>query len=58
MYWNDDATILEKVVALVINDENVDFTRYLANELDRGTVPSGQFIRLKQDYPDEATSFT
>jgi len=44
-------------VALVINDENVDFTRYLANELDKGTVPSGQYIRLKQDYPDEATSF-
>lgn len=57
MYWNNGATILEKVVALVINDENVDFTRYLANELDKGTVPSGQYIRLKQDYPDEATSF-
>jgi oligopeptide transport system substrate-binding protein len=57
MYWNNDATILDKVVGLVINDENVDLTRYLANELDKGTVPSGQYIRLKQDYPNQATSF-
>ena len=57
MYWNNDATILEKVITLVINDENVDLTRYLAGELDKGTVPSGQYIRLKQDYPNEATSF-
>ena len=57
MYWNNDATILDKVVGLVINDENVDLTRYLANELDKGTVPAGQYIRLKQDYPNQATSF-
>jgi len=56
-YWNNDATILDKVVTLVINDENVDLTRYLAGELDMGTVPSGQYLRLKEDYPDEATSF-
>jgi oligopeptide transport system substrate-binding protein len=57
MYWNNDATILDKVVTLVINDENTDLTRYLAGELDRGTVPSGQYLRLKAEYPDEATSF-
>ena len=57
MYWNNDATILDKVVTLVINDENVDLTRYLAGELDKGTVPSGQYLRLKEEYPDEATSF-
>ena len=57
MYWNNDATILDKVVTLVINDENVDLTRYLAGELDMGTVPSGQYLRLKEEYPDEATSF-
>ena len=57
LYWNNDATILDKVVTLVINDENVDLTRYLAGELDKGTVPSGQFLRLKEEYPDEATSF-
>lgn len=57
MYWNNDATIIDKVVTLVINDENTDLTRYLAGELDRGTVPSGQYLRLKAEYPDEATSF-
>jgi oligopeptide transport system substrate-binding protein len=57
MYWNNDATILDKVVTLVINDENVDLTRYLAGELDKGVVPSGQYLRLKEEYPDEATSF-
>ena len=56
-YWNNDATILDKVVALVINDENTDLTRYLAGELDKGTVPSGQYLRLKEEYPNEATSF-
>ena len=56
-YWNDSATILDKVVALVINDENTDLTRYLAGELDKGTVPSGQYLRLKKEYPNQATSF-
>ena len=57
LYWNNNATIIDKVVTLIINDENVDFTRYLANELDKGGVPTGQFKRLKEDYPDQATSF-
>jgi oligopeptide transport system substrate-binding protein len=30
MYWNNDDTILEKVVALVIPDENQGLTRYMA----------------------------
>lgn len=57
MYWNNDATIIDKTVALVINDENVALTRYLAGELDRTEVPSGQFPRLQTEYPDEAISF-
>ena len=57
LYWNDEATILDKVVTLVINDENVDLTRYLAGETDKGAVPSGQYLRLKDEYPDQATSF-
>jgi len=57
MYWNNDKTILDKVVTLVINDENVALTRYLAGELDRTEVPAGQYPRLKEEYPDEATSF-
>ncbi|MEM1237052.1 MAG: peptide ABC transporter substrate-binding protein [Pseudomonadota bacterium] len=57
MYWDNDNTVIEKVVALVINDENVALTRYLAGELDRTEVPSGQFPRLQQEYPEEAISF-
>lgn len=57
MYWNNDKTIIDKVVALVINDENVAFTRYQAGELDRTEIPSGQYPRLSQEMPDEATVF-
>ena len=56
-YWNNDATIIDKVVTLVINDENTDFTRWEAGETDMGAVPSGQYPRLKAQYPDEAISF-
>lgn len=56
-YWNNDATILEKVVVLVINDENTALTRFLAGELDRTEVPAGQFPRLKKEQPDSALSF-
>ncbi len=57
MYWDNDNTIIEKTVALVINDENQALTRYLSGELDRTEVPAGQFPRLKEEYPDEAISF-
>jgi len=56
-YWNNDATIIDKVVTLVINDENTDLTRWQAGETDKGAVPSGQYPRLKAEYPDEAISF-
>ncbi len=57
MYWNNDETIIEKVVALVINDDNTALTRYLAGELDRTEIPSGQYPRLHEEYPDQAVSF-
>ncbi len=57
MYWDNDNTIIEEVVALVINDENVALTRYLAGELDRTEMPAGQYPALKAEYPDEALSF-
>lgn len=56
-YWNNDNTTIDKTVALVINDENVALTRFLAGELDRTEVPAGQFPRLQKEYPDEAISF-
>lgn len=57
MYWNNDETIIETVVALVINDENTALTRYLAGELDRTEVPAGQYPRLAAEYPSQALSF-
>src|SRR5690606_18359428 len=45
-YWDAENTVLEKVVALVINDENQALTRFLAGELDRTEVPIGQYPRL------------
>lgn len=56
-YWNNDATIIDKVVALVINDENVALTRYKAGELDKTEIPAGQYPALKKSHPDEAFSF-
>ncbi|MDX1780574.1 MAG: peptide ABC transporter substrate-binding protein [Thalassovita sp.] len=57
MYWNNDATIIDKVVALVINDENVALTRYMAGELDRTEIPAGQYPRLAKEHADETTVF-
>ncbi len=56
-YWNNENTVLDKVVALVINDENVALTRFLAGELDRTDVPAGQFPRLQKEYPGVAISY-
>lgn len=57
LYWDNEHTVIEEVTALVINDENVALTRYMAGELDRTEVPTGEFPRLSQEYPDEAVSF-
>ncbi|MBV7407788.1 peptide ABC transporter substrate-binding protein [Maritimibacter sp. DP1N21-5] len=57
MYWDNENTVIERTVALVINDENVALTRYLAGELDRTEIPAGQYPKMAEEYPDEATSF-
>ncbi|KZL26392.1 ABC transporter substrate-binding protein [Pseudovibrio sp. Ad37] len=56
-YWDNESTIIDKVEALVMNDENVALTRYLAGETDRTEAPAGQFPRLKKEYPDQAVVF-
>ena len=57
-YWNNDATIIDEVTALIINDSNQALTRYLAGEIDLVMdVPAGQFPRLSEEYPGEALSF-
>ncbi|SFB13159.1 oligopeptide transport system substrate-binding protein [Poseidonocella pacifica] len=57
MYWDNENTIIDRTIALVINDENVALTRYLAGELDRTEIPAGQYPRLKEEHPEEAVSF-
>ena len=56
MYWDNENTYIDTVTRLVIPDENVALTRYLAGELDRTAVPTGQFPRLSEEFPDEALS--
>ena len=56
MYWDNENTIIEKTVSLVIPDENVALTRFLAGELDRTHVPAGQYPRLESEYPDDIMS--
>lgn len=55
-YWNAASVIMSPVTALTINDENAALTRYQAGELDRTTVPAGQYPRLHEEFPDEAVS--
>lgn len=56
-YWDAENTVLETVTALVINDENQALTRFLAGELDRTEIPTGEYPRLAEEYPDTAISF-
>ncbi len=56
MYWDNENTIIDKTVSLIIPDENVALTRFLAGELNRTDVPAGQFPRLAEQYPDDIMS--
>jgi oligopeptide transport system substrate-binding protein len=57
MYWNDSETVINKVVALVINSDDQALIRYQAGELDRTEVPAGQYPALKKEFPNQAISF-
>ena len=57
LYWDDENTIIERTIALVINDEDQALTRYLAGEVHKTEVPAGQYPRLARELPDEAYSF-
>ncbi len=57
MYWDNDNTIIDKTVALVINDENTALARYKAGELNRTEIPTGQYPSLKAEFPNQATAF-
>ena len=56
-YWDDANTTIDKIVSLVINDDDLALTRYLAGELDRTEIPAGQYPRLSKELPNEAISF-
>lgn len=55
-YWDNANTILEKIVIKIVNDENVALTRYFAGEFDKTGVPTGQFLRMQKQYPNEVYS--
>lgn len=57
LYWNDAETVLTKVTALVINDENIALTRYDAGEIDKTEIPAGQYPAQEEKRPNEAHSF-
>ncbi len=54
MYWDNDATVLEKVVTLNIGDDAQGLTRWRAGEVDKTEIPAGQFPSLKEEFPEEA----
>ncbi|GAA6209102.1 ABC transporter substrate-binding protein [Cognatishimia sp. WU-CL00825] len=53
-YWDNENTVLDTVVALVIGDDAQGLTRYRAGELDKTDIPAGQYPALKDEFPAEA----
>ncbi len=52
-YWNNDENLMDKVVTLVINDENQALNRYDAGEIDKTEIPAGQYPRLEKEKPEQ-----
>lgn len=57
LYWDNENTIIDQTVALIINDEDQALTRYLAGEVDKTEIPAGQYPRLSAEYPEQAYSY-
>lgn len=55
-YWDADNVLMQTVRGVTVNDNNVALTRYQAGELDRVQIPAGQYPRLEEEAPEEATS--
>ncbi len=53
-YWNNENTILDKINFVIVPNINQALTRFLAGELDFVNMPTGQYPRLKKEYPDQA----
>jgi len=50
-YWDNENTIIDTTVALVIPNPNAALIRYKAGELDRAPVPPGQVPVLAEEFP-------
>lgn len=57
LYWDNANTILERVEARVIEDENEAITQFFSGEIDRTEVPLGLFKKFRATNPDEVISF-
>lgn len=54
MYWDNENTVLDKVVTLSIGDEAQGLTRWRAGEVDKTEIPAGQYPSLKEEFPTAA----
>ncbi|GAA3868562.1 peptide ABC transporter substrate-binding protein [Celeribacter arenosi] len=54
MYWDNEHTVLDKVVTLVIGDDAQALTRYRAGEVEKTDIPAGQYPALAEEFPEEA----
>ncbi|WP_342321228.1 ABC transporter substrate-binding protein [Kosakonia sp. BYX6] len=53
-YWNNKATVINKVTYLPINAETADINRYKAGEIDiTNTIPVNQFVQLQKTLGDQ-----
>jgi oligopeptide transport system substrate-binding protein len=55
-YWNNAATVIDKVTFLPIQHQSAEYQRYRANEVDLsadGGVPSEQLAQIRRDIPNE-----
>jgi len=57
LYWDNENNMMDKVVTLVINNENQALNRYDAGEVEKTEIPAGQYPRLEKESPDEAHVF-
>ncbi len=55
-YWDNENTILDKVVVLIIGNQVQALTRWKAGEVDLIHTPVGQYQNLKDQFKDQVIS--
>ena len=53
-YWDNENTVLDKIVFEIVPNSNQAFTRFLAGELDYVEIPAGQYPNSAKQYPNMA----